>query len=108
MFGCDRPGRVLGLAAEALDELLVAGVAVVQDLDRDAAAELLVLGEVDVRHTAGAELAHDPVAPVEDAVDQGVGGHRLTTQGTDFNWPARIACMICFAIGAETEPPKPR
>ena len=40
--------RVLGLAAEALDELLVVRVAVVEDLDRDAAAELLVLGEVDV------------------------------------------------------------
>ena len=69
-------GRVLSFAPEALDELLVGGVAVVQDLDRDAAAELLVLGEVDVGHAAGAELADDPVAPVEEGVDQGVGnGH---------------------------------
>ena len=66
------PGRVLGLAAEALHEGVVGGVPVVEDLDRDAAAELLVLGQVDVRHPARAELAHDPVAPVEDGADQGV------------------------------------
>ena len=61
-------GGVLRLAAEALDELLVVRVAVVEDLDRDPAAELLVLGEVDVRHPAGAELAHDLVATVEERV----------------------------------------
>ena len=41
-------GRVRRLAAEALDELLVVRVPVVEDLDRDAAAELLILGEVHV------------------------------------------------------------
>ena len=66
-------GGVLRLTAEALDELFVTGVAVVQDLDRDAAAEHFVLGEVDVRHTTRAELAQDAVAPVEERVDQGVG-----------------------------------
>jgi len=55
--------RVLGLPAEALDELVVVRVAVVQDLDRDPAAELLVLREVDVRHPARAELADDLIAP---------------------------------------------
>ena len=69
-------GGVLRLAAEALDELLVVRVPVVQDLDRDAAAELLVLGEVDVRHPAGAELAHDLIAPVEERSDERVrDGH---------------------------------
>ena len=34
---------VLRLAAEALDELVVARVPVVEDLDRDAATELLVV-----------------------------------------------------------------
>ncbi len=36
------------------------------------AAKLLVLGEVDVRHSAGAELADDLVAPVENGADQRV------------------------------------
>ena len=69
-------GGVFRLAAEALDELLVVCVAVVQDLDRDPAPELLVLGQVDVGHPAGAELADNPVAPVEERVDQRVDeGH---------------------------------
>ena len=73
--------RVLGLAAEALDELLVAGVALVQDLDRDATAEHLVFGEIDVRHAAHAELALDAVAPVEKRVDQRVGNsHGVTPE----------------------------
>ena len=65
--------RALRLAAEALDELLVGGVPLVQQLQRDLPAELLVLGEVDVGHPARAELALDHVAPVEDAVDERVG-----------------------------------
>ena len=54
------------LAAEALDELLVARVALVQDLDRDAAPELGVLRQPDVRHAARAELALEPVAAREE------------------------------------------
>ena len=100
------PGCALRLAAEALDELLVGRVAVVEQLQRDAAAELLVLGEVDVRHPARAELALDHVAPVEDAVDQGVGrGH--TVRLYCFDAAGRIACISCLAIGAAIEPPKP-
>ena len=68
-----KAGRVLRLTAEALDELFVTGVAIVQDLDRDTPAEHLVLGEVDVRHPTRAELAQDAVAPVEERVDQSVG-----------------------------------
>src|SRR5439155_21589927 len=69
-------GGVLRLAAEALDELLVVRVPVVQDLDRDPPAELLVLGEVDVGHPARAQLANDSVPAVEEGVDERVeGGH---------------------------------
>src|SRR5262249_59989111 len=57
-------GRVLRLAAEALDDLVVGGMAVVEDLDRDAAAELLVLRGVDGGPAPRAALADDPVAAV--------------------------------------------
>jgi hypothetical protein len=67
----------LRLATEALDEELVVRVAVVQDLDRHAPAEVLVLGQIDVGHPARAELAQDAVAPVEERVDQGVGDSHL-------------------------------
>ena len=46
-----RRGR-LRLAPKTFDEELVVGIAVVQNLDRDAPAEILVLREVDVRHAA--------------------------------------------------------
>src|SRR5262249_23064863 len=99
---------VLRLATEPLDELLVAGVPVVQDLDRDAAAELLVLGEIDVRHPAGAELAHDLVATVEEGSDERVrNGHLESLQGSPRPQRPSSDCMTCFAIGAETAPPKP-
>jgi hypothetical protein len=64
---------VLRLAAETLDELVVACVAVVEDLDRYASAEHLVLSEVDVRHSARAELAEDAIAPVKEGIEEGVG-----------------------------------
>ena len=63
-------GGAGGLAAEALDELLVLGEAAVEHLQRDLAPELEVLGAVDVGHPAGAEALDDPVA----AVDDGLGG----------------------------------
>src|SRR5262249_58294715 len=69
-------GRVLRLAPEPLDEGVVGGVPAVEDLDRDTTAELLVLGEVDVRHPASAELPDDPVPAVEDRVDQRVARYR--------------------------------
>ena len=50
-------GRAGGLAPEALDELLVLGEVVVQDLDRDLPAQQLVLGQVHVGHAAGARGA---------------------------------------------------
>ena len=66
------PGCALRLAPEPLDELLVGGVPVVEQLERDRTPELLVLGEVDDRHSARAELALDHVALVEGAADHGV------------------------------------
>src|SRR4051794_25081047 len=99
-------GGALRLAAEALDELLVGGVAVIQQLQRHPAPELLVLGEVDVGHPARAQLALDHVAAVERPVDQGVRrGH--TDPAYCFRAPGRIASISCLAIGAETAPPKP-
>ncbi len=78
-----QPGRVLRLAAEALDELLVLRVAVVEHLQRHAAAQLLVLGEVDVRHPAGAQLADHLVAAVENLVDEGVGARHPRLKVSD-------------------------
>ena len=72
-----QPGGVRRFAAEALDELLVVRVALVEDLDGDPAAELLVLGEVHVGHAAAAELARDAVAACEERAGEGVlGRHR--------------------------------
>ena len=59
--------RALRLASEALDELLVLCMAVVEGLDRDAAAELLVLGEVDRGHPPVPSFL-TMVAAVEDLV----------------------------------------
>ena len=99
--------RVLRLAAEALDELVVVRVAAVEDLDRDPAAELLVLGEVDVGHPAGPELALDPVAPVEEGVDERVAYRHGRLKGRDTLTGARSFSRMALAIGAEIEPPKP-
>jgi hypothetical protein len=44
----------------------------VQDLDGDAPTELLVLGEVHVRHSAAAELPRDAVAAGEERSGEGV------------------------------------
>ena len=60
-------GRVRCFAAEALDELLVVRVALVQDLDGHAATELLVLGEVHVGHAAATELPRDAVTAGEES-----------------------------------------
>ena len=71
------PRGRLRLAPEALDEEIVLCVALVQDLDRDPAPEVLVLRQIDVCHPSGAELSEDPVAAVEERVDEGVrnAGH---------------------------------
>ncbi len=101
-------GGVPRLALEALDELVVARVPLVEHLQRDLAPELLVLGQIHLGHPAGAELAHDPVATVESGADQAVfevGGHRGYELA--FDAVGRIACISCFAMGAAIAPPKP-
>ena len=65
--------RAARLAAEALDELGVLGEAAVQDLERDLAPELQVLGAVDVGHPARADAGDHAVA----AVDDRLGGEPL-------------------------------
>jgi hypothetical protein len=67
-------GGVRRLAPEALDELLVVRVPVVEDLDRDPPAELLVLGEVHVGHAAAADLARHAIAVGEERAGEGVLG----------------------------------
>src|SRR6185312_9518599 len=83
-------GRALRLPPEALDELVVGCVPVVEQLERDAPPELLVLGEIDVRHPARAELALDDVALVEDAIDQGVSGGHARANFTVSTLGARV------------------
>src|SRR5262249_42542835 len=99
------PCGVARLALEPLDELLVAGVALVEDLQCDLPPELLVLGQVHVGHPAGAELALHAIPPVKQGADQAVFGFR--GHGYPFDAVGRRACISCFAIGAATAPPKP-
>ena len=68
MFGCESAAAAGGLALEALDELVVLGEVVVQDLDRQVPTQQLVLGQVHVGHAAGAEARDHPVAAVDDGV----------------------------------------
>ena len=83
--GMREHGGALRLSAEALDELLVLGVAFVERLDSDATTELLVLCEVDGRHAPRAELSHDEVATVEDVVGLDVGSSpRLQVRESPF------------------------
>ena len=74
-------GGVRRLPPEALDELRVVRVAVVEHLDRDLAAELLVLGEPDVGHAAAAELALEAVAAREDRAPSLVDGRHQVSKG---------------------------
>src|SRR5207247_7055921 len=84
------PGRALRLAAEALDELVVVCVSLVQQLQRDSPSQFLVLGEVDVGHPTRTELALDEVATVELLVQQRVSGHSspISSSTSAGAWPA--------------------
>jgi hypothetical protein len=64
----DRGGDA-GLAQEALFDVL--GEAVDQDLDRDLAAQTLVLGLVDARHAAGADARAEHERPEARALGEG-------------------------------------
>ena len=93
------PGRGLRLAPEALDEVRVLREPAVQQLQRDLAAELLVLGQEHVGHPAGAQPRDHPVAAVDDRSGREIG-HRY--------WPSASSVWITdLAIGAATVPPKP-
>ena len=56
--------RRLGLAAEALDELAVLGEARVQDLERNSALQMRVVGEPDIGHPARADPLQHRVTPI--------------------------------------------
>jgi hypothetical protein len=56
--GCDRPR----LAAEPLDVLLVVGVLLVQDFERDFAVEQTVVRPIDARHSSCADELLELVA----------------------------------------------
>src|SRR5262249_18053398 len=58
------------LAGEAGAKVLVVGQAVRKQLDRDRAAELLVVRQIDGRHPAVTELALDPVAAGSERLAQ--------------------------------------
>ena len=101
------PGGVRGLAPEALDELIVVRVPLVEDLDGHAPPELLVLGEVDVRHPTAPELARDAVAGGEERAGERVGGRPCCVEVRDSLAERRIASMTSRAIGAAVVPPVP-
>ena len=62
------------LAPEALDQVLLLRVDRVQDLDRDALADLDVLAGVDRAHAALADLAQDAVAVLDHPSDEIAAG----------------------------------
>ena len=61
--GMIEPRRDLGLAAEALERLLRRGSGLAEDLQRDLALEPRVLGEIDGRLSAPADLVDDGIVP---------------------------------------------
>ena len=91
-------GRTRGLAAEALDELLVLREPLVQQLDGDAPAELGVLCAVDLGHPTGADARDHAVASVDDRP-----GRDLVPHPPPLSRTSRTA----LAIGAAMLPPKP-
>ena len=73
-----QPGGRRGLAAEALDELVVAREPTVQHLQRHLAAKVRVIREVDVGHPSRADPAPDVVPAVYDR-SVGYLGHVATS-----------------------------
>src|SRR5918993_4097789 len=67
-------GGARRLALEALDELLVVGVLVPQDLERHIPAEGLVVGQEDPRHAPAAKQIAQDVAIVDDSALYGPSG----------------------------------
>ena len=87
------------LAQEAAVGALVLGVAGGEDLDRDEAAEQLVLGSPDGRHSPVGDVAHDPVARGQRDAMLG-DRHSLTRYPSDR--PAtlrRRMAKVCHSCG---------
>jgi len=59
-------GSRLRFPAEPLDKARILGEPLVEQLQGDLATKLLILDQEDVRHPAGAQARHDPVAVVND------------------------------------------
>ena len=76
-----QPSGGLGLAPEALDELLVLGEAGMEDLERDPALEVSVVGQPDIGHAARPDPPQDPVPPINNAALSYLGHAR------PFFWP---------------------
>src|SRR5579884_821214 len=91
-------GCRLGLPAEALDEVRVLREAAVQQLERDLAPELLVLGQEHVRHAPAPEAGEDLVARVDGRAGCDFCHERPSESRT---WSTDLA------IGAATVAPKP-
>jgi hypothetical protein len=82
----------LCLATEALDEGLAPGQLTVEDLDGDASAQPLVLGDIDIGHAAAGEVRDQCVAPCEDVLgfhDFGAHGTGDTANRSRFGTAAR-------------------
>ena len=102
-------GGARGLAAEALDELGVLGEAAVEQLERDLAAELRVLGAVDVGHPARAEPAHAPGSGRRSACRASTPAHSCTPATPGPAWrSARRPCRPCRPARARRRRPRPR
>jgi hypothetical protein len=85
MFGCERPAAFWASRRKRSTK----PASFVEDLDRDAPAQLLVLREVDRGHAARAESAQDAVARVEDAPDVAVACvHEVTISPSSVRVPA--------------------
>ena len=94
----------LGLAAEALDELLVLGEARVQDLECNPPLQVTVVGEPDVGHATRADALKDRVA----AIDHGPFCHlsHASRLSPSFVYsPLRIVSATSRKIGAATSLP---
>ncbi len=81
-------GGRLSLAAEPFDKAGVLGEAAVEQLQRDLAAELLILGKEHVGHSARPEPGKDLVSVIDER------------PGIDHWCSANRSLMICAAIGA--------
>ena len=107
--------RGLGLDDEAPEPLLVADELRRQDLQRDAALEGEILGEIHLAHAAGSQRAHDPIVgnPVarrRECVPWGPNPSRVLGLEVDSSAeglpPASVATHMLGADSVHTHPPR--